>query len=39
MYRLYGIPTQNTLKAAYVLDAIGVNYEYQFMNLGKGEQK
>lgn len=39
MYRLYGIPTQNTLKAAYVLDAIGVNYDYQFMNLGKGEQK
>lgn len=39
MYRLYGMPTQNTLKAAYILDAIGVKYEYQFVNLGKGEHK
>lgn len=39
MYRLYGVPTQNTLKVAYVLDALGVNYEYQFVNLAKGEQK
>lgn len=39
MYRLYGIPTQNTLKVAYVLDAVGVEYEFQFINLAKGEQK
>ncbi len=39
MYRLYGIPTQNTLKAAYVLDAAGINYEYQFVNLAVGEHK
>jgi len=39
MYRLYGIPTQNTLKAAYVLDAVGADYEFQKVDLSKGEQK
>lgn len=39
MYRLYGIPTQNTFKVGYVLDAVGVDYEYQFVDLAKGEQK
>jgi len=39
MYRLYGIPTQNTLKAAYVLDAIGVDYEYKKMDVQSGEHK
>jgi glutathione S-transferase len=39
MYRLYGIPTQNTLKAVYVLDAVGVDYEFQLINLANGEQK
>lgn len=39
MYRLYGMPTQNTLKAAYILDAIGLEYEYAFINLSQGEQK
>lgn len=39
MYRVYGIPTQNTLKVGYVLDAIGLNYEYQKVDLTKGEQK
>jgi glutathione S-transferase len=39
MYRLYGIPTQNTLKVGYVLDAIGVDYEYQAVDLAKKEQK
>jgi glutathione S-transferase len=39
MYTLFGIPTQNTLKAAYVLDALGATYEYKFVNLAKGEQK
>ncbi len=39
MYRLYGIPTQNTLKIGYVLDSIGVDYEYQRMDLAKGEHK
>lgn len=39
MYTLFGIPTQNTLKAAYVLDALGVTYDYKFVNLAKGEHK
>lgn len=39
MYRLYGIPTQNTFKAGYVLDAVGVDYEYQCVDLSKKEQK
>ena len=39
MYKLFGIPTQNTFKAAYVLDAIGVDYEYKTVDLANGEQK
>lgn len=39
MYRLYGIPTQNTLKVAYVMDALGLDYEFKRMDLAKGEQK
>jgi len=39
MYRLYGYTTQNTLKALYVLQELGVDYEFHFVNLGKGEQR
>jgi glutathione S-transferase len=39
MYRLYGIPTQNTLKVAYVLDALGADYEFKSVDLFKGEHK
>jgi glutathione S-transferase len=39
MYRLYGIPTQNTLKVGYVLDAVGVSYEFKLIDLSKKEQK
>jgi len=39
MFRLYGFFTQNTLKALYVLEEVGADYEFEFVNLGKGEQK
>lgn len=39
MYRLYGIPTQNTFKCAYTLQAVGVDFEFQNIDLAKGEQK
>jgi glutathione S-transferase len=39
MYRLYGFPTQNNKKALYVLEELGVDYEYKFVNLMKGEQR
>ena len=39
MYKLLGFFTQNTMKTLYVLEEIGVNYEYQFVDLGKGEQR
>ena len=39
MYRLYGYTTQNTRKALYVLEELGADFEFQFVNLGKGEQR
>lgn len=39
MFRLYGFNTQNTLKTLYVLEEIGADYEFEFVNLGKGEQR
>lgn len=39
MYRLLGFATQNTFKTLYVLEALGVDYEFVFVNLMKGEQK
>jgi glutathione S-transferase len=39
MYQLYGIPTQNTLKTLYVLAEVGVPYQYNHVDLMKGEQK
>ncbi len=39
MFRLYGVPTQNTLKAAYVLDAVGVDYEFKLMDMINQEHK
>lgn len=39
MYRLYGIPSQNSLKASYVMDAVGVDYEIKVMDMAKGEHK
>lgn len=39
MYRLYGFTTQNTMKVLYVLEELKTEYEFQFVNLLKGEQK
>ena len=39
MFRLHGFFTQNTLKAMYVLEEIAPDFEFQFVNLAKGEQK
>lgn len=39
MLRLYGFTTQNTLKTLYVLEATGIDYDFQFVNLAKGEQR
>ena len=35
MYRLHGFFTQNTLKTLYVLEEIGADYEFCFVDLGK----
>ena len=39
MFRLYGFFTQNSLKALYVLEESGVEFEFDFVNLAEGEQK
>ncbi|NCF73596.1 MAG: hypothetical protein GWP67_08860 [Gammaproteobacteria bacterium] len=39
MFRLHGFFTQNTLKAMYVLEEVAPDFEFQFVNLAKGEQK
>ena len=36
---LYGFFTQNTLKTLYVLEEVGSDYEFHYVNLGEGEQK
>ena len=37
MYRLHGFITQNTMKTLYVLEELGVDYEFCFVDLLKGE--
>lgn len=39
MFHLYGFFTQNTLKTLYVLEAIGADYEFHFVDLGKRDNK
>ncbi|HNP65607.1 MAG TPA: glutathione S-transferase family protein [Woeseiaceae bacterium] len=39
MYKLYGFFTQNSMKALYVLEELGCDYEFAFVDLGKGEQR
>lgn len=39
MFRLYGFYTQNSLKALYVLEELGADYEFEFVNLMEGEQR
>jgi len=38
-YRLHGFFTQNSLKTLYVLEELGVEFEYVFVNLSEGEQR
>jgi glutathione S-transferase len=39
MFNLYGFFTQNTLKTLYVLEEVGADFNFHFVNLGTGEQK
>jgi glutathione S-transferase len=39
MYQLYGFFTQNSLKPLYVIEELGVPYEFHFVNLLKGENQ
>ena len=39
MYRLHGFFTQNTLKTLYVLEELGVDYEFCFVNLMTGDNR
>ena len=39
MFRLYGFFTQNSLKALYVLEEVVGDFEFQFVDLTKGEQR
>jgi glutathione S-transferase len=36
MYRLHGFFTQNTLKTLYVMESVGAEYEFEFVDLFKG---
>lgn len=37
--RLYGFFTQHSLKALYVLEEVGTDFEFRFVNLAKGEHR
>ena len=39
MFRLYGFSTQNTMKPLYVLQELGVDFEFVYVDLFKGEHK
>jgi glutathione S-transferase len=39
MFRIYGFFTQNSLKTLYVLEEVVGDFEFQFIDLSKGEQK
>jgi len=39
MFRLYGFFTQNSLKTLYVLEEVVGDFEFQFIDLSKGEQR
>jgi glutathione S-transferase len=39
MYRLHGFFTQNSMKTLYVMEELGVDFEYCYVDLGKGEQR
>ena len=35
MYRLHGFFTQNSMKTLYVLEELGVDYEYVYVDLAR----
>jgi len=37
MYKLHGFFTQNSMKPIYVLEELGVEWEFCFVDLAKGE--
>lgn len=39
MYRLHGFFTQNSMKPLYVLEELGVEYEFSYVDLAKGENR
>jgi glutathione S-transferase len=39
MYRLHGFFTQNSMKTLYVLEELGVDYEFCYVDLAKGENR
>jgi glutathione S-transferase len=39
MYVLHGFFTQNTLKTLYVLEEVGAEYEFRFVDLTRGENR
>lgn len=39
MFRLHGFFTQNTLKTLYVLEEVGAEYEFRFVDLLRGENR
>jgi len=39
MIKIFGFPTQNTKKVLYVAEELNVDYEFDFVDLTKGEQK
>jgi glutathione S-transferase len=39
MYRLHGFFTQNSMKPIYVLEEMGVDFEFSFVDLMKGENR
>ena len=39
MYRLFGFTTQNSMKPLYVLEESGVEFEFNFVDLSRGEHK
>jgi glutathione S-transferase len=39
MYRLHGFYTQNTMKTLYVLEELGVKFEFCFVDLMKGDNR
>ncbi len=39
MFKVYGYPTPNTYKVLYVAEELNINYEFQLVDLAKGEQK